>query len=224
MDKSLLFTGLQQLTGDLKPSNDAETKQLQGLQQELAQALISHPALSVTGSRLIDSGFAQPVQASAQKASPAGFAYIEKLLQAGILNLNPPAQPPQPAPLVFRRETPFRSNLLGNSVADWGVGMAPDKTFGPLPNEHGLPIWFDFFFPTRLVHVRFTGSSEISLAIPMRGLLGAAQSYKIEPGSIWVASGLIAADPSLAGYFTGLKIRGGSLNLSQKTTINGGEV
>jgi hypothetical protein len=168
MDKSLLFTELQQLTGDLKPSNGTETKQLQGLQQELAQALISHPALSVTGSRVSDAAIAQPLQAGAQGASATSFPHIEKLLLAGILDLNPSSPPPQPAPLVFRRETPFRSNLLGNSVADWGVGMAPNKTFGPLPNEHGLPIWFDFFFPTRLVRVRFTGSPQVSLAIPVR--------------------------------------------------------
>jgi hypothetical protein len=119
MDKSLLFTKLQQTTGDLKPSNDAETKQLQGLQQELAQALINHPALSVTGNRLSDAGIAQSSQVDAQDASATGFTHIEKLLQGGILQLDPAPQPP-PAPLVFRRETPFRSNLLGNSVADWG--------------------------------------------------------------------------------------------------------
>ena len=49
--------------------------------------------------------------------------------------------------------------------------MAPSQTFGPFLDEHGLLIWFDFFFPTRLVQVFLQGSSTPALLIPLWGAL-----------------------------------------------------
>ena len=75
----------------------------------------------------------------------ARFSHVSDLL-----TVTPAAQATAPAPLVFRRETSFSSNLLGNSVPQWGSGMAPTKTFGPFVDEHGLQVWFDFFYPCLL--------------------------------------------------------------------------
>jgi hypothetical protein len=214
MDKTQLVDSLQQLTGNLKPRGQAELKELDALERNLAQTLLDHPGLSVTGNQLLN--------ASAREQSGVGAARLTHLADL-LLRQPPTAGTSPPAPLVFRRETAFRNNLLGGSVPDWGIGLAPSQSFGPISSEHGIPIWFDFFLPTRLVSVGFS-AAETALAVPIFGLLTPRTSYKIEPGSAWLASALIAQDPGLAGYFTGLKVAGGTLQLSRAPTISAGRI
>ena len=128
------------------------------------------------------------------------------------------------SPLIFRRETAFRSNLLGNSVPEWATGMAPSASYGPFLDEHGLNVWFDLFEPTRLISVFFAGLSIPVLRVPIWGTITGRQSYRIEAGSVWIASNLIARVPELQGYYTGLKIRGGTLDLSQAAAASGDNI
>ena len=102
--------------------------------------------------------------------------------------------------------------------------MAPSQTFGPFLDEHGLLIWFDFFFPTLLVQVFLQGSATPALLIPLWGALTGKKSFSIEAGSAWIASGLIAKTAALNGFYTGLKIKGGSLDLSHAATISSGTI
>jgi hypothetical protein len=217
MDKAFILGRLQQLTGSLKPAPGTSADELSSLQRNLAEQLAADPGFTVSGNRL---------QHEAAQAEPvvdlsARFSHLSGVLTA------PPvaaAAVPAPAPLVFRRETSFSSSLLGNSVPQWGSGMAPSKTFGPFLDEHGLLIWFDFFFPTRLVQVFLQGSSTPALLIPLWGALTGKKSYRIEAGSVWIASGLIAKTAALNGFYTGLKIKGGSLDLSHAATISPGTI
>ena len=231
METNRLLSQIQTLIGNLRPANQAETKELKALARALGQALVDHPDLSVTGNSVAATAPSQSAQmettGKAETSAAASPSHIVELLKSELLQLGPSPQAgavPPAKPLIFRRETPLRSNLLGSSVAEWAVGMAPSQSFGPLRDEHGLPVWFDFFFPVRSVRVRFAGSPNVVLAIPVWGMLNGRESYSIEPGSVWIASGLLAADPSLQGYFTGLKVQAGTLELSQSATINGGEI
>jgi hypothetical protein len=210
MEQSQLLLRLQKITGDLRPGAESSATDLDDLRHNFAQALLNHGALTVAGNGLLSS----PAQVAMDPQRAA-----EEIVR---LRLQPPVA--QVQPLIFRRETPFRNGLLGTSVADWGVGLSPSKSFGPFLTEQGLPVWFDFFFPTRLVQVTFVGSSDPILAIPVWGALSGHSSFKIESGSVWLASGLIAQDPALKGYFSGLKVRGGRLDLSQNTVINNGQI
>jgi hypothetical protein len=217
VDKTLILGRLQQLTGSLRPAPGTSTDELSSLQRNLAEQLAADPGFTVSGNRL---------QHEAAQSEPAldlsaRFSHLSDLLTA------PPAVAaavPAPAPLVFRRETSFSSSLLGNSVPQWGSGMAPSKIFGPFLDEHGLLIWFDFFFPTRLVQVFLQGSSTPALLIPLWGALTGRKSYRIEAGSAWIASGLIAKTAALDGFYTGLKIKGGSLDLSHAATVSSGTI
>ena len=75
--------------------------------------------------------------------------------------------------------------------------MAPTKSFGPFIDEHGLQVWFDFYFPVRLVQVYFQGSGTPALLIALWGAVTGTKSYRIEAGSVWIASELIARASAL---------------------------
>jgi hypothetical protein len=210
MDKTAILGQLHQLTGNLRPAPGTSVDELSTLQRNLAEQIVADPGFTVSGNRLQHS--------AAQSELAVNFA--ERFSHLSDLWTNTPAHQNSATPLVFRRETSFSSPLLGNSVPIWGSGMAPSKTFGPFLDENEIKVWFDFYFPTRLVQVLLQGSSTPVLLVPMWGLLTGRKSYRIEPGSAWIASGLIARTPLLDGYYTGLKIKGGSIDLTQLATID----
>jgi len=210
-----LRTRLQQLTGGLEPTGGASADQLKKLQRSLAEQLVARPDFTVFGQRLHHEG-AQHLEALTEEAEE--FSHLDELFD------QPTTEAAEVAPLVFRRETEFRSNLLGNSVPTWGSGLAVTESYGPFLDDNGLHIWFDFYHPKRLVRVRLKGSSAPSLLFPMSGTVRAKRTYRIEAGSVWIASSLIAADPSLAGYYTGLKVSGGTLELSNDSEVDGEQI
>ena len=109
-------------------------------------------------------------------------------------------------------------------MPEWAAGAAPAVSFGPFLDENGLRIWFDLFRPIKLVTFYLAGLSAPILRAPVRGLLTGRQSYRIEAGSVWIASELIANTGALQGYYTGLTVKGGSLDLSQAATLSGSQV
>ena len=215
MNKQQIHTRLQQITGGLRPAAGADHEQLTKLQRSLAQQLAADPEFTVFGQRLHHEG-AQHLEAFTDVDQ---FSHLDQLLEPAIL-----ADEPAIAPLVFKRETEFRSNLLGNSVPVWGSGLAAAESYGPFIDENGLHVWFDFYIPKRLVRVRLKGNSAPLLLIPLSGIISPKKTYKIQAGSVWIASRLIAADPSLEGYFTGLKVSGGTLELSSNSEVDTGQI
>jgi hypothetical protein len=215
MNRTLIVGRLQELTGNLQPASGTSVDELPALQRSLAEQLASNPAFAVSGNQLPHES-AQPGSTADQSAQ---LSRLEKLL-SGLT----PAATPGPAPLVFRRETGFSNSLLGNSVPSWGSGMAPTKTFGPFLDEHGLQVWFDFYFAVRLVQVCFQGGAAPVVLIPLWGTVTGKASYALEAGSVWIASELIAQGSALSGYYTGLKVKGGSLELSQAAVVSSGKI
>jgi hypothetical protein len=136
MNRTLILGRLQQLTGSLKPAPGASVDELPALQRSLAEQLVTDPEFTVSGNRLHH----ESAQADPTADLSAQLGHLDKLLSGLTATVVP-----GPAPLVFRRETGFSNNLLGNSVPSWASGMAPTKTFGPFLDEHGLQIWFDFY-------------------------------------------------------------------------------
>lgn len=216
MNKPRILGRLQQLTGSLKPAPQTSRDQLTGLQQRLAEHLIRDADFTVSGNRMHHEAAEDAQRAD---ASTEQFSHLQHLFEDSKL-----AERAGESPLVFRRETEFRSNLLGNSVPAWGTGLAVSETFGPFIDEHDLQVWFDFYQPAKLVDVYIKGSNKLALRISVWGNLTPKQNYKIEPGSVWIASDLIAKNSSLNGYFTGLKVKGGSLELSANSEIISGAI
>ena len=102
--------------------------------------------------------------------------------------------------------------------------MAASKSYGPFLDDAGLHVWFDFYEPTRMISVCFKGSSTPILLIPVWGTIAPKKNYKIEAGSVWIASSLIVNNSSASGYYTGLKVRGGSLELSGISEVDAGKI
>lgn len=215
MDKDAILTRLQSLTRDLKAAPGTKSDELRLLRRSLLEQLAINPDLAISGSR-IRQEFTQPAGPAEPTSDFSGL--LDQLTAQSV------TQPQTVTPLVFRRETAFNSNLLGNSVPSWASGLAPTRTHGPFLDERGLQIWFDFFFPTRAVQVFQQGGTTPILLLPIRGPLAGSQSFNVEAGSAWIASSLIAKTPALAGYYTGLKVRGGTLDLSQSAAINAGHI
>ncbi|HKR58482.1 MAG TPA: hypothetical protein VJS64_02015, partial [Pyrinomonadaceae bacterium] len=217
IDKQKLRTRLQQITGGLRGAPGSESGELRALQQGLAEQLAVNAEFTVFGHRLHHEGAEHLKVMTAERDE---FTHLDQLFERSFRAETTAT----PAPLVFKRETDFHSNLLGNSVPTWGSGMAAAKSYGPFLDENGLKVWFDFYIPKRLVRVRLKGNSAPSLLIPLSGTVSAKKTYKIEAGSVWIASRLIAADSTLDGYFTGLKISGGTLELSSISEIDNGQI
>ena len=216
MEKELIFTRVEQLTGNLKPTGRASGADLKALQRTLAEGFADDSTFQVFGDRLHHAGAHQMEAAS---GPPERFRHLEYLLERRVVS-DEPATPP----LVVRREPEFHSTLLGHSSPVWGSGMAPTSSLGPFVDDLGLLVWFDIFQPTTMVHVYRKGASAPSLFIPIWGTVSEKKSYKIEPGSVWIASDLIAPDPALKDYYTGLKVTGGLLDLSQKAEVADGRI
>jgi hypothetical protein len=215
MDNLLLLSKLHRITGTLKPGRTTTDKDLITLHRKLTEHLLQDPELTINGNRLHHEAMEESeplVDLSAR------FPHINDLLEKRPANGN------GATPLIFKRDTAFRNNFLGNSVPAWGTGMAVTHSYGPFIDEHGIDIWFDFFEPTRMVSVFIQGQPSPVLLVPIWGTLTARTSYRIEAGSIWIASNVIANNPSLQGYYTGLKIRGGTLDLAANATINGDSI
>ena len=217
MDTRAHLAKLQQLTGRLASSPNAPEDELGRFERTLARHLRDNTNLKITGNRL--------PHESADALDETTDAFAQRLRNVeSELARQPASATTASSPVIFRRETAFRSNLLGNSVPEWGAGMAPSASYGPFLDEHGLHVWFDLFEPTRLVSVYFAGGSAPVLRVPIFGTITGRQSYRIEADSVWIASNVIARVPELQGYYTGLRIRGGSLDLSQAATASGDNI
>lgn len=214
MERERILTRLQQLTGNLKPGDRTTAGDLRKLQEALVAQLARDENFAVSGERLHHEG-AEHLDAT-RETSFDRFSHLDPIIESSQAE-----EAYGVAPLVFRRATAFQSNLIGNSVPIWGSGLAASNSFGPFVDEHGLGIWFDFFFPTRMISVCFKGNNTPVLLIPVWGTIFPKTSYHIQAGSVWIASNLIVNDPTLAGYYTGLKVSGGSLDLSVAAEVDG---
>ena len=160
MDKNAILARLYSLTGGLKPAPGSTPSELSSLQRTLLEQLAGNPDLPVPGNR-IRQEFAQPAL-SVDPASPFVRLLDQLAAQTG-------TQTPTAAPLSGAAAACFRQLR-----SPWGSGLAPSQSFGPFLDEHDLPIWFDFFFPTRLVQIYRQGSATPILLLPLRGLLTAS--------------------------------------------------
>ena len=215
MDKHWVLHQVHRLTGGLSVAEGSSAEGLLQWRQLLAEQLSLHPELDFAG-LLHRQESAGEIDLAA--ALPAEFAQVESVLA------RPSAMEDAQPPLLFRRETAFRSALLGSSVPAWAAGMAPSQSFGPFIDTLGRQVWFDLFRRVRFVDLVLQGSSSPALRLPLRGLLTGRDVYRIEAGSVWIASALIAHDPALAGFFTGLRVSGGVLELSRPALVSGGQL
>lgn len=208
MDKLHVLQQLKQATGELQASTERQGDALRKLERKLAEQLLQNPGFALSGTNLHNAA-----TQAAQLESQERFSHIDDLFEDTGTKTVAPA-------LAFRRETSLRSSLLGNSVAEWATGLAPSESLGPFFDKHGSEFYFDFFFAVHTVQVFISGLPYPVLLVPIRGLLTERKAYKLTAGSAWIASNFITSKPEQLGYYTGLKIKGGTLNFDLNTTVS----
>ncbi|MBI5473811.1 MAG: hypothetical protein HY961_15850 [Ignavibacteriae bacterium] len=135
---------------------------------------------------------------------------------------------------VFVREVPVRSTQLHASLPLWAGGAAVDHTIGPIANADGRLFWFDFFRIEKLVALYVQGNPypvllfKIKVGIQFMGanlplVAELLPTYKLDAGSIWINSQLLAAN-SPTGNFSGLTIRSGVITLSAPPQLINGKL
>ena len=216
VDTRARFAQLYQQVGRVRLDADTPADELDRFHRAIARAYAANPDLRITGNRLAHEGSDAIVDPDHART------FADRIADAVATPAT--AADSIASPVIFRRETAFRSNLLGHSVPDWGTGMAPTVSFGPFLDEHGLQIWFDIFNPITLVTFYLAGVSAPVLRARVRGVLTGRLSYRIEPGSVWIAADVIARTAALQGYYTGLTVKGGALDLSQAATVSGSRI
>ena len=108
-----------------------------------------------------------------------------------------------------------------NSLAEWAAGRKVERTLGPFVDRDGRLVWFDIFAIVRQVSLVRAPSSAPLLTLPLRGFsLGAATSYELPAGSVWILSRALSAGAP-AGAYSGVRIKKGRLQLSSAPTIAG---
>lgn len=125
------------------------------------------------------------------------------------------------ARVVVRRDE--REALLSGRLIDSLTGLRLGERLGPFATHGGTDIWFDVFFAARRMEVRETGTSAPAIMFTQARLPRIRRSsttIDIEPGAVWIRGDLV--DGSLpADAFVGIKVTGGSLNLSRRATVTG---
>lgn len=135
---------------------------------------------------------------------------------------------------VAVREVPLRSTQLHGSNPAWASGAALEGSFGPFLSVDGRRFWFDFFRIEKLVALYVQGIAEPALLFKLRTrfrFIGidlplaadAAPGYHLNAGSIWINSRLLATNAP-PGFFTGLTIRSGNIELSAAPQIVDGRL
>ncbi len=215
MDNQRLATTLVDLTGSIIACKKKERRALKKLRERIAQALVSGPELmsheTVFQSERIDALSGTPLEENP--------LYKEmRTLAKKVLKRRPARD--EVAYAVFRRTTPTISAQLPGSAPSWGIGAEVAFSEGPFLADNGLSYWFDFYFITKTIAVYIGAETLPSILVPVHIFLLAPKKqtkYAIDDGSIWIRSNLFA-NAAPAGHYTGLKVSGGTMTLSNAGT------
>jgi hypothetical protein len=118
--------------------------------------------------------------------------------------------------------------LYSKANAAWSSGLKPSDSLGPFLDRLGRPAWIDVFPVIRNLRFQRKAGARPFLVLPIEVVIGsqslfgphkpAPTEFKLAAGSVWIQSQQLAVAAPADG-FTGLKIRGGTLNLSAPPTV-----
>jgi hypothetical protein len=133
MDKTEILNEVHRLTGSLTRAASAPHDAVRSLERSLSTALLAAADPVVTGFRLDHESAVEAT--GAVEDTTARFAHLDDLFSTSAPGTSASAS--TAAPLVFRRETAFRSDLAAMSMPAWSAGMAPSQSLGPFVDAHG---------------------------------------------------------------------------------------
>ena len=219
MDRLELLERLAASTGGLTPARGVSSAELVELRQLLAADLRASAAAAAPARSSMSAAIAHD-RVALDNIAVGTRAELERAVDASAPIIDPDDIAPA-APRVARRTLPFLSSAEPDSLAEWAAGRKVERTLGPFVDRDGRLVWFDIFAIVRQVSLVRAPSSAPLLTLPLRGFsLGAATSYELPAGSVWILSrALSAAAP--AGAYSGVRIKKGRLRLSSAPTIAG---
>ncbi len=217
---------LQRLAGHLVASSPREENEIRNLYRSLTRTALTEDLGVTEGSRFA-------IEHSDLFAGDLIPPQRRNMLDS-IAGRTPPGGT-EPELRLNLREVPVRSTQLHASLPLWAGGAAVDHTVGPLTNRDGRLIWFDFIkieklvalyiqgnpFPALLFKIKTGIQQYIAPNLPLAAEIQPA--YKLEPGSIWIHSKLLASNAP-NGYYTGVTIRSGTVSLSVPPQVVGGKL
>jgi hypothetical protein len=202
---------LWSLTSDLRPAAGNTSEALHRARVAIASALAFEQSSVVRPSDFV----ASPALVEPPPAP-------QELLNAAIRESSPELLG-NAAFVVTRREVPLALTGLSSLAPSAVAGQLPDFVYGPFLNPLGRPVWIDLYRIVQQVRlVRVAGGTPF-LVVPVRQLLGTRTGYTLAPGSVWIASQLLAAAAPAGGY-TGILIKGGTVKFSSPLPHSGFEI
>ncbi|MHB8628174.1 MAG: hypothetical protein ACYDEO_18455 [Aggregatilineales bacterium] len=218
-----LFNLLAYTSGHLEITSSGDELALQKLQETLAKSLI-HENISTAKNRFFS-------------VENSDLFFPDALPQEQRLRLKNLAdqvvhESAQADRRVFVRDVPVRTSQISGSVPAWASGAAVDETIGPFLNKDGRQVWYDFFKIMKLVALYVEGQADpailFSVSLPKRFLIenlplvtDILAHYHLHPDSIWINARLFASNAP-AGFYMGIKIKGGDVTLSAPPQVING--
>jgi len=217
MPNERLAALLATLTGQLHTANPAEEQALERLQAGIAEALLRQDPSGITNQQFL-------FEKSDLIMSAILGARLEKIDEIAERAQRAIQGDFQEEMQVFVRTVPVRTTQIPGSVTNAAAGSRV-TTAGPFRDRiTGRPIWFDFVKVRKLIPLYVQGQAEPVMLFNTEFSVGRfmqiigvtpeiARNFKIIPDTVWILARLF--DPAApAGYYAGLRVKGGSLTLS----------
>ncbi|MDQ2751723.1 MAG: hypothetical protein M3R72_01730, partial [Bacteroidota bacterium] len=215
MNQTPLAAAIARISSSIEAITDQQKQALQNLHRQLASSLIDEETANTTGVQfLFQNANNFSIDSSQSEATKAFQASPQ---QAADNNEKPTHR-------VFVRDVPVKSTQIKTSVPAWAAGSAPDKTLGPFVTIDGRNLWYDFYPFEELIALYVQGNPNPVLLfhistfrrffdkIPFVG--SSETSYQLWGNTIWILSTIFTADAP-ANYYTGLRVNGGEIILSE---------
>jgi hypothetical protein len=193
MDQTTLATSIAELTGTLRPTSGSTEADLDRGRLLLAGALLS--------------GQSSAEIRAAAPLSPNPFAgdQADQFLH---LFGSKPATPMR----AFQRIVPSPTSLHA-STPEWARGIAVSHSVGPFLTSLGNPIWIDAFDVIQLTTITRDSATLVGL-FPVDPTRSTSRKIVLRAGSVWFPAQLLDTH-SPNNSFTGFRIKGGTLTLSE---------
>lgn len=225
MDTQKLYALLGSLSGHLISDSPQQEKEIKRLHKHLSRSLLHEEIGQLKTSHFV---FENADLFSPENILPERLAALESIAEKKA------AESATPEFHLFVREVPVRSTQFHASMPLWAGGAAVEHTIGPFTHKDGRNLWFDFFRIEKLVALYIQGRPKpailfkisagfrfIDINVPLAADL--LPLYKLPAGSIWVDSEIFASNAP-ADYYTGLTIKGGTINLSVPPQLVNGKL
>jgi hypothetical protein len=213
MDARNVVAKLSEITGFLKPTADASAADLRIARLVLASALLSGQAE--------ETHVSSPHSVTPELISSSALqAELESITSEAELYAKS-NDGREPATRAFRRELPILTSNEPASIPAWAAGSRPEVTLGPFQSADGWPVWFDFYGIVQEFSVVRAPGGVVLMVLPIQNVRRPSATFPLGPGSAWISSqAVVASAPS--GSYSGLAIRGGTLNFSAPVALLAG--